>query len=191
MLRKRLISILGICLAILLIVHFGITFLYLTPNNPLRSKHWKMISGYMYPYFSQNWYLFAPNPVNQHQNLQIKLKVRTKEGAVQETKWIDITKPMLKKLYANRFSPHQRIYEFQSSAMHTYVYDEEDRNEAEKHLRLYVDYYLKTNPKPDQKILAYQMRIVTNKFPRYSQRHLPDSKGKIYYDYSDWFNYSD
>lgn len=190
MLRKRIVSILSLCLAILLAGHFGITFLYLTPNNPLRTKHWDKIYAYMYPYFSQNWYLFAPNPVNQHQNLEIKLKYITKEGKEIETKWTDITKPMLTKLYSNRFSPNQRIFEFQSSAMHSYVYDEDEQKEAEKNLRLYVDYYLKTNPKPNGKIKSYQMRVVTNKFPRFNERHLPDSKGKKYYDYSDWFPYS-
>lgn len=191
MLQKRLVIILSFCLAVLLLVHFGITFLYLTPDNPLRSKHWKKIYAYMYPYFSQNWYLFAPNPVNQHQNLEIKIKYKSKNGKIRESNWIDLTKPMLKKLYANRFSPNQRIYEFQSSAMHTYVYDDDRRKEAEKHLRLYVDYYLKTNRKPDGTILAYQMRVVTNKFPRFDKRHLPDSKGQKYYDYSKWFSYSD
>lgn len=190
MLQKQVVSILSICLAILLAGHFGMTFLYLTPDNPLRSKYWSYIEGYMYPYFSQNWYLFAPDPVNQHQNLEIKLKYKTNEGKTTETNWIDITKPMLGKLYANRLSPNQRIFEYQSSAMHTYVYDEDSKKEAEKFIRLYVDYYLKTNPQPNQKIISYQFRVITNKFPRFDKRHLPDSKGEKYYEYSNWFPYS-
>lgn len=190
MLRKRVVSIVSLFLIILLAGHFAITFLYLSPNNPIRSKHWNNIYAYMYPYFSQNWYLFAPNPVNQNQNLEIKLKYIDKNGESKETHWIDITKPMIDKLHINRFSPNQRIFEFQSSAMHTYVYKENQQNDAEKKLRLYVDYYLKTQYQLDGKIVSYQMRVVTNKFPRFNERHLPDSKGKKYYDYSDWFSYS-
>lgn len=191
MLQKRLIIALSFGLVILLIIHFGMTILYLTPENPLRTKHWNIIYAYMFPYFSQNWYLFAPNPVNQHQNLEIKVKYKAKNGEILETKWIDTTKPLLKKLYANRFSPNQRIFEYQSTAMHTYVYNQNRRKQAEKYMRLYADYFLKNYFHPDGKILAYQIRVVTNKFPRFDKRHLPDSKGKKYYNYTKWLGYAD
>lgn len=189
--QKKWIVILSCLLSIILIGHFGMTFLYLSPNNPFRDKHWSKISAYISPYFSQNWYLFAPNPVNQHQNLQIRLKYKNHEGKTVQTKWREISKPMIQKLQKNRFTPDQRIYEFQSSAMHTYVYKEgKSEKNAENSLRLFVDYYLKTQTIPDGKIESYQMRVVTNKFPRFKDRHQPDSKGELFYKYSNWFSYS-
>jgi hypothetical protein len=177
-------------LSLLLLGHFAMTFLYLSPSNPFRYKHWAHIQNYMSPYFSQNWYLFAPNPVNQHQNLQIRIKLLTPEGKTVQTKWKDLSTPMIRKLQKNRFSPQQRVYEYQSTAMHTYVYGEKaDQKGAENHLRLFVDYYLKTQPRPEGQIVSYQMRVVTNKFPRFSKRDLPDSKGTFSYQYSNWFPY--
>lgn len=189
--NKRMIIFFSLFLSLVLIGHFAITFIYLSPTNSFRSKHWSKITAYMSPYFSQNWYLFAPNPVNQHQNLQIRLKYQDNEGKIVQTKWKDLTKPMIDKLQLNRFTSDQRVYSFQSSSLHTYVYkDGKSEQKAEDQLRLFVDYYLKTQPNPEGKITSYQMRVVTNKFPRFDQRHLPDSKGKLYYKYSDWFSYS-
>lgn len=189
--RKRLVIFFSIILSLLLIGHFSVTFLYLSPKNPIKDKHHEKIGKYMSPYFSQNWYLFAPNPVNQHQNLEIRLRYKNEQGKIVQTQWKDISKPMVEKIQQNRLSPQKRIYDYQSSALHTYIYrNQKQVKKAENHLRLYVDYYLKTHSQPKGQIQSYQLRVVTNKFPRFHQRHLPDSKGKKYYKYSDWFPYS-
>ena len=47
----------------LLAAHFGITALHVTPVNPLKVEHERLVSAWIGPVFEQNWKLFAPDPI--------------------------------------------------------------------------------------------------------------------------------
>lgn len=51
------------------IVHLTATFLYNAPANPVSQRYARSVNWWMEPLFSQNWRLFAPNPISE--NLEI------------------------------------------------------------------------------------------------------------------------
>ena len=48
-------------------------------------------TAYVDPYFTQNWRLFAPNPIAEDRNLLFQGAYRAADGSVAETDWIDWT----------------------------------------------------------------------------------------------------
>lgn len=191
--RKILVFTTSSILSIVLLIHFSFTFIYLSPANPFKSKHWETIIGYMNPIFTQNWKLFAPNPASQQANLDMRVQYVDKDGATRQSDWKSITLPVIKELQSNRFSPNARISEFQSSLIGDYVWgDKENKESAFRSMQSYVNYVLDTKkftvPGTINKI---QLRAVINKFPRYNERDKPDSAGKMYYYLTNWWNPSD
>jgi hypothetical protein len=143
----------------------------------------------MNPIFTQNWKLFAPNPASQQANMDIRVQYVDKDGATRQTEWKSITLPVIKELQSNHFSPNARISEFQSSLIGDYVWgDKEDKESAFRSMQAYVTYIL------DQKkftvpgtINKIQLRAVINKFPNYANKDKPDSAGKMYYYFTNWW----
>jgi hypothetical protein len=59
-------------------------------------------------------------------------------------------------------------------------------------MQSYVDYILDTKKfTVPGAITKIQLRAVINKFPRYTERDKPDSAGKMYYYFTNWWNPSD
>ena len=48
-------------------------------------------TAYVDPYFTQNWRLFAPNPIAEDRNLLFQGAYRAADGSVVETEWVDWT----------------------------------------------------------------------------------------------------
>jgi hypothetical protein len=91
-----------------LTLHFSITVLYLTPLNPLKSRTMSIVRGYMEPYFSQRWTLFAPDPIQDHRFVLVSCRVRDGAGE-RETEWLDITTPLLEAKWYHRITPADRL----------------------------------------------------------------------------------
>ncbi|POX55003.1 DUF5819 family protein [Streptomyces sp. Ru72] len=72
-------------------VHLGMVFLHVAPPNTLTKKHGKAIDDWIYPEFEQNWKLFAPNPLQQDIDVQVRAEVRTRSGAERTTGWYDLS----------------------------------------------------------------------------------------------------
>lgn len=92
--------------------HFSMTALYVLPFNPLSYKYNKQIESYINPLFTQNWQLFAPNPLSQ--SVYVNVQIKDIEG--EESKWIDFTTPLLEANHKNRFSPVNTIVRLGQSA---------------------------------------------------------------------------
>lgn len=75
----------------LLAVHAGMTFLWNAPSNPVKEAVREELNGYMRPFFQQNWSLFAPNPVNNEDELLIRARY-TEDGGQRTTEWISATR---------------------------------------------------------------------------------------------------
>ena len=67
----------------------AVTFTALPPNrySDAVTPH----TGYLNPMFTQNWRLFAPNPVSDDRNLRFQGAYRAADGTIQETAWVDWT----------------------------------------------------------------------------------------------------
>ncbi|MGW4300649.1 DUF5819 family protein [Streptomyces sp. NPDC004376] len=77
--------------AVVVCVHLGMVFLSLAPANTVSKRHGKAVEAWVYPEFEQNWKLFAPNPLQQNIAVQARAEVRTKEGGVRTTGWVDLS----------------------------------------------------------------------------------------------------
>lgn len=66
-----------------------VTFAAVPPNR--YSEALAPSSGYLTPYFTQNWRLFAPNPVSQDRAVRFQAAYRDEAGDVVQTEWIDWT----------------------------------------------------------------------------------------------------
>lgn len=90
--------------ALVLTIYFTSTFLYLTPPNPIKARHLATILRIEHPLFSQNWHLFAPNPVRTN----LILAGRCRAGA-EMTPWNDLTTPLVGAQHRNRLSPTGKL----------------------------------------------------------------------------------
>lgn len=81
----------------LLAAHFGITALHVTPVNPLKVEHERLVSAWIGPVFEQNWKLFAPDPIAIDQGLL----VRTRDAAGNESEFVDLSTPFLEDKHHN------------------------------------------------------------------------------------------
>lgn len=91
-----------------LALHFSMTVLYLTPLNPLKTRAMPLVRGYIEPYFSQRWTLFAPDPIQDHRFIMVACKLRDGDHE-RETEWLDITTPLLDAKWYHRITPADRL----------------------------------------------------------------------------------
>ncbi|MBS2964552.1 hypothetical protein KGA66_15965 [Actinocrinis puniceicyclus] len=69
-------------------VHLAATFLYNAPANPVSQRYAEAVHWWMDPLFSQNWRLFAPNPISE--NLRIEARASLDPDG-RTTGWIDLS----------------------------------------------------------------------------------------------------
>lgn len=106
-LGKLAIGCTGLAAAGMLTFHFTMTLLYVEPQNPFRDQVQSFVQGYMAPYFTQNWHLFAPVPEEPSKHLGVVC--RFAEPGVPDTEVIDITAPHYEHAQRYRVSASQRI----------------------------------------------------------------------------------
>src|SRR4051794_40035543 len=75
----------------ILVLHFSLTCLYLTPLNPVKVALLPYIATYIEPFFQQRWELFAPNPLVDTRMLLIACRVRNERGEIEERPWSNMT----------------------------------------------------------------------------------------------------
>lgn len=68
--------------------HLSATFFYNAPTNPVSQRYVKQIDWWMDPLFTQNWRLFAPNPISENVTVQVRASLAP-NGVV--TGWMDLT----------------------------------------------------------------------------------------------------
>ncbi|KFG01942.1 hypothetical protein IQ62_04360 [Streptomyces scabiei] len=87
--------------AALLGAHFFIAAFSQAPLSPAKIQMYPVISGYLDPYFTQNWSLFAPDPASNDEG--IIARVKCADGTV--TDYYDVTGPLIKGTQEDRFFP--------------------------------------------------------------------------------------
>jgi hypothetical protein len=81
--------------AALLFGHFFILFLYNGPPNPVQKRNYEAIARYVEPYFSQDWRLFAPNPINFNSQILVRAKIGDGATPERQTPWLNLTAPAI------------------------------------------------------------------------------------------------
>jgi hypothetical protein len=133
--------------ATLWLAHFALVALSLMPPNPLRHQFQFEIQRYLTPWFTQNWNLFAPNPVNGNFSLLVQYRYET-ASELHTSQWIDVTTPILDLKHRSFWSPAPRIAKFLMGAMQNV--NEDSRSIAE-HIAETED--LKTDPEAASEFL--------------------------------------
>jgi hypothetical protein len=149
--------------ALLTAVHLGFVFLHVAPENRISREHAARIDDWVYPYFEQNWKLFAPNPLAENVRVQARLRVPA-GGGTTETDWYDLTGQDIAAIRGNPFPSKadqnllRRAWDYYSA---THGADEsrvDDRGAvAEEYLRRIVVGRLSGLPRP----VAVQIRVRT------------------------------
>ncbi|WP_328830424.1 DUF5819 family protein [Streptomyces sp. NBC_00252] len=91
-LRYQVVAALAVAVvAVGALVHLGMVFLHVAPSNTVTKQHGKAIDEWIYPEFEQNWKLFAPNPLQQNIEVQVRADVRSADGSTRTTGWYDLS----------------------------------------------------------------------------------------------------
>ncbi|WP_326598000.1 DUF5819 family protein [Streptomyces sp. NBC_01803] len=76
--------------AVYTVWHLAMVFLFVAPSNTLSEDYRDTVRGYIYPEFEQNWKLFAPNPLQRQEGLEVRAEVRGADGGTEITDWLDL-----------------------------------------------------------------------------------------------------
>ncbi len=191
--------------AVVLGTYFSATFLYLTPPNPVKARHLGTILSVELPLFSQNWHLFAPNPVRSN----LLLAGRCGVGS-QTTPWTDLTTPFVAGHHRNRFSrlgkllrPTQdalylilgrNLDEWRPLVCKRFPTDERCRNDRERQKARELGTYIvqrvvSASCAGVPGVQRVQARIIVHDPPPWSRRHDRQDAGKMRYLTLPWMEY--
>lgn len=91
-------------LSLFTLFHFSIIVLHTGPLNPVYTKYRIPVENYISPLFTQNWNLFAPDPVEETQNILIQYRTASNETS----EWFNISKPLLEANRSNIISAYNK-----------------------------------------------------------------------------------
>ncbi len=99
----------------LFVFHFLVIAVELMPDNPIGHQYKYQVAGYLEPFFTQNWNLFAPNPINSNVTLRYRFEMFD-SGQKKTTSWLDATTPVIETKHASFWTPSQRFAKFMTSS---------------------------------------------------------------------------
>lgn len=89
-LKAGLHSAVGLCLVTALL-HVAVVFLAVAPSNSLSRRYSHQINAWVYPFFEQNWRLFAPNPDSVNRQILARTAHTASDGSMRVSPWVDLT----------------------------------------------------------------------------------------------------
>jgi hypothetical protein len=93
-------------LVLWLAMHFTLIQLSNMPLSPLKLQYSDAIDRYVNPFFTQNWQLFAPQPIDEDLALMARGRFRDPHtGLAQTTPWLNVTEPLIDEVRKNRLTP--------------------------------------------------------------------------------------
>ncbi|MFI6034201.1 DUF5819 family protein [Streptomyces sp. NPDC051315] len=86
----------GLCVAVVLclvtsVLHVMLVFLHVAPANTVSKRYGPQITAWVYPFFEQNWRLFAPNPDSANRQILARTARTGSDGSVRVSSWFDLT----------------------------------------------------------------------------------------------------
>jgi hypothetical protein len=87
------------------------------PLNPMKVQLKPLLDASMGSFFSQNWSLFAPNPVSQDYIMLVQPLQGTSAEEITTNGWYNLSTPLWKHFQNNRFSAYDRLARSHSSAL--------------------------------------------------------------------------
>ncbi|GGX38277.1 DUF5819 family protein [Streptomyces chryseus] len=80
----------ALCLVTTL-AHVVLVFLHVAPANTVSKRYTPAINAWVYPYFEQNWRLFAPDPDSVNRQILVRTAHTGTDGSVEVSSWFDLT----------------------------------------------------------------------------------------------------
>jgi hypothetical protein len=80
----------GLCVATAL-AHATLVFLHVAPPNPVSQRLHGPIRAWIYPFFEQNWLLFAPNPNTDNTRIFARTGRTAENGDREVSDWVEIS----------------------------------------------------------------------------------------------------
>ena len=191
--------------AVLLTVHFTASALSQAPLSPAKMRYFDTVSAYLDPYFTQNWMLFAPDPLMDDRG--ILARATCSDGTVSDDH--DVTSAYIEKAQSSRFFPSRMSRLATSNIQQLSTRDEVlDRlRKGERNDKKPVTPLLPHEKKSQNEAVTFlsryaldqmpsavcsgkpkkiQIRMYLRKLPPWSQRHAPEAKGKVQAYRFDW-----
>ncbi|KQX62616.1 hypothetical protein ASD48_28270 [Streptomyces sp. Root1310] len=86
----------GLCATVVLcltasVVHVILVFLHVAPPNTISKKYSPLINSWVYPFFEQNWRLFAPDPESVNRQILARTAHTGSDGSFQVSPWFDLS----------------------------------------------------------------------------------------------------
>ncbi|NUR61725.1 MAG: hypothetical protein HOV87_24150 [Catenulispora sp.] len=105
--------------------HLAITFLTNSPENTVSTRFAQPIGKWVYPWFEQNWRLFAPNPMSQNFTIETRVATDCYTGV---TPWYNLSQMDYDTIRHNPFPGHTEQNELRRAWTDGYsaTHDESD-----------------------------------------------------------------
>ncbi len=89
-LKAGLYTAVALCLAAS-VVHVILVFLHVAPTNTVSKRYSPLVNAWVYPFFEQNWRLFAPDPESVNRRILARTAHTGSDGSVRVSPWFDLT----------------------------------------------------------------------------------------------------
>ncbi|MFG2573263.1 DUF5819 family protein [Streptomyces sp. NPDC048481] len=89
-LKAGLYTTVAFCLAVSF-VHVILVFLHVAPANTVSKRYSPLVNSWVYPFFEQNWRLFAPDPESVNRQILARTAHTLPDGSAQVSPWFDLT----------------------------------------------------------------------------------------------------
>lgn len=73
------------------VVHVILVFFHVAPANTVSKRYSPLINAWVYPFFEQNWRLFAPDPESVNRQILARTAHTVSDGSVRVGPWFDLT----------------------------------------------------------------------------------------------------
>lgn len=86
----------GVCAMVVLcvvasVVHVLLVFLHVAPANTVSKRYGSQINAWVFPFFEQNWRLFAPDPESVNRQILARTARTGADGSFEVSPWFDLT----------------------------------------------------------------------------------------------------
>lgn len=136
---RLVVAVAALGIALVAATHLLMTFLVNSPQNTVSDKYAKQINEWIYPWFDQNWRLFAPNPLSE--NVTIETRVASDCGRT-VSPWYDLTAIDDAAILHNPFPGHTEQNELRRAWLDGYLpshgADDEPLGDRAEMLRQYL-----------------------------------------------------
>ncbi|MFF2363079.1 DUF5819 family protein [Streptomyces sp. NPDC058122] len=195
--------------AALLGAYLSVAALTQTPLNPVKLRYYDEMNAVTEPYLSQNWMLFAPDPLSDDRGIVARARCANGEA----THFYDVSRPYVTRVQHDRFFPSRinrlvsgtitqmdspdpvlarlrnKEAEKKKRPVPLLPYEKTSRDQAEIFLARYSLSQLRNVC--DGSPSAVQVRMYVHELPSWSRRKDPSANGTISFDDLKWRNAED